>query len=47
MKGVNGFTFFKNYYDAINDPENGLTEEEQGKLYNAILRICLREKNRR
>ena len=36
MKGVNGFTFFKNYYDAINDPENGLTEEEQGKLYNAI-----------
>ena len=36
MKGVNGFTFFKNYYDAINDPENGLTAEEQGELYNAI-----------
>ena len=36
MKGVNGFTFFKNYYDAINDPDNGLTAEEQGELYNAI-----------
>ena len=21
MKGVNGFTFFKNYYDAITDPD--------------------------
>ena len=36
MKGVNGFTFFKNYYDAITDPDNGLTAEEQGELYNAI-----------
>ena len=33
---MNGFTFFRNYYEAINDPENDLTEEEQGRLYNAI-----------
>ncbi len=33
---MKGFTFFRNYYEAINDPENELTEEEQGKLYNAI-----------
>lgn len=33
---MNGFTFFRNYYEAINDPENELTEEEQGRLYNAI-----------
>lgn len=33
---MNGFTFFKNYYEAISDPENELSEEEQGRLYNAI-----------
>lgn len=33
---MNGFTFFRNYYEAINDPETDLTEEEQGRLYNAI-----------
>lgn len=33
---MTGFTFFQNYYEAINDEENGLTEEEQGRLYNAI-----------
>ncbi len=33
---MNGFTFFENYYKAISDPDNGLTEEEQGRLYNAI-----------
>ena len=33
---MNGFTFFRNYYEAITDPDNGLTEEEQGRVYNAI-----------
>lgn len=33
---MTGFTFFQNYFDAINDEENGLSEEEQGRLYNAI-----------
>ncbi len=33
---MNGFTFFRNYYEAINDPRNGLSEEEQGHIYNAI-----------
>ncbi len=33
---MNGFTFFENYYKSISDPDNGLTEEEQGRLYNAI-----------
>ena len=33
---MNGFTFFENYYRAIKDPENELTEVEQGRLYNAI-----------
>ena len=33
---MNGFTFFRNYYEAINDPDNELSEEEQGRLYNAI-----------
>lgn len=33
---MNGFTFFENYYKAISDSNNGLTEEEQGRLYNAI-----------
>lgn len=33
---MNRFIFFRNYYEAINDPKNELTEEEQGKLYNAI-----------
>ena len=27
MKGVNGFTFFKNYYDAITDPDTGTAED--------------------
>ena len=33
---MNGFTFFRNYYEVISDPDNGLTEEEQGRVYNAI-----------
>lgn len=33
---MNGFTFFRNYYEAINDADNELSEEEQGRLYNAI-----------
>lgn len=33
---MNGFTFFRNYYEAINDTDNELTEAEQGRLYNAI-----------
>ena len=33
---MNGFTFFRNYYEAITDPDNELSEEEQGRLYNAI-----------
>lgn len=33
---MTGFTFFQNYYEAISDEENGLTEEDQGRFYNAI-----------
>lgn len=41
---MNGFTFFRNYYEAINDPENELTEEEQGRLYNAIFAYMFEDK---
>lgn len=41
---MNGFTFFENYYKAINDPEVGLTEEEQGRLYNAIFSYMFEDK---
>lgn len=33
---MTGFSFLKSYYEAISDEENGLSEEEQGQLYNAI-----------
>ncbi len=33
---MNGFTFFRNYYEAVSDPGNELTLEEQGAIYNAI-----------
>lgn len=39
---MNGFTFFQNYFDAISDEENGLSEEEQGRLYNAIFAYMFR-----
>lgn len=40
---MTGFTFFQNYYDAISDEDNGLTEEEQGRLYNAIFAYMFRD----
>ena len=40
---MTGFTFFQNYYEAINDEENGLTEEEQGRLYNTIFAYMFRD----
>lgn len=40
---MNGFTFFKNYYEAISDPENELSEEEQGRLYNAIFAYMFKD----
>lgn len=39
---MTGFTFFENYYEAISDKENGLTEEEQGRLYNAMFAYMFR-----
>ena len=37
MAGVKGFTFWENYYTTISDPENGLSEEEKGQLYKALI----------
>lgn len=37
MAKAKGFTFFENYYECISDPENGLTDEERGACYNAII----------
>lgn len=33
---MTGFTFFQNYFESIDDPDNGLTMEEKGMLYTAI-----------
>lgn len=40
---MTGFTFFQNYFEAINDEDNGLSEEEQGRLYNAIFAYMFRD----
>lgn len=40
---MTGFTFFQNYFDSISDEENGLSEEEQGRLYNAIFAYMFRD----
>lgn len=40
---MTGFTFFQNYFDAISDEESGLSEEEQGRLYNAIFSYMFRD----
>lgn len=37
MSKAKGFTFFENYYESISDPENGLTDEQRGLIYNAII----------
>ncbi len=37
MAGVKGFTFWENYYTTISDPENGLSEDEKGQLYKALI----------
>lgn len=37
MAKTKGFTFFENYYESISDPENGLTDEQRGLIYNAII----------
>lgn len=37
MAGVKGFTFWENYYITISDSENGLSEDEKGQLYKALI----------
>lgn len=32
-----GFTFWENYYITISDPDNGLSDDERGQLYKAIV----------
>lgn len=34
---MKGFTFFENFFESISDPSNGLTPEEEGAVYRAIL----------
>lgn len=35
--GIKGFTFSENYYRAIGDSENGLSEDQKARLYKAII----------
>ena len=37
MSKAKGFAFFEEYYESISDPENGLTDEQRGLIYNAII----------
>lgn len=37
MAEVKGFTFWENYYITISDPDNGLSDDERGQLYKAIV----------
>lgn len=34
---MKGFTFWENYYTVISDPDNGLSDDEKGQLYKALI----------